>query len=318
MAEDNTAAAVEETLEEAAEVAQESTVDAGEEPTPAEPASTADLHSDFAEMDDEYAERFQTEESATPKPEEPEPVAEAPVEATPVEEVPEVEESVEASPVPTSEELASRLAKMEEELAAARAAAEQPAQQETAAESQPSVDEAYANAFALARKDLTEQVYALRPEQADKMITEPEAVLPALAAQVHLNVLESVMSAVRDQLPAWITHTQQVTAQKQQIDEAFYTAWPQLREHAEAVDRNRAFYRQANPSISEEQLIKDVGAALYMSLGLVSPTADAPSDPAAKPSQVTPIHRPARGRGTSKARPKNEWTEMAADDEDFL
>jgi len=158
---------------------------------------------------------------------------------------------------------------------------------QTPAETPPgqSYDELKSNAVAELEKR-----YALSQEDADAMISEPEAVIPKLAARLYVDIYENMMNMLQHQLPHVVRDVQTTSSRQQKDEEAFYTAWPALRN----VDRNELIrigqmYRQLNPQATREQFIQDVGVQSMVRFRLPIPGYNAP------PPQpdVTP-HMPAR------------------------
>lgn len=178
--------------------------------------------------------------------------------------------------------------------------------------------------------------YKLSEEEATLINTEPETVIPKLAAVAHFRIMRSVLSTMSAMLPQML---QQHTAQNE-IDSAartdFYDANPDLNkpEFNEAVLKIGAMYRQVNPGAPRAEAIKVIGELSRTALKL-NPLAasEAPAGepaavipaviPAAVPN-VTPITKqtkpavftPARGGSApAKVKEKNPWEELL-DDED--
>lgn len=120
--------------------------------------------------------------------------------------------------------------------------------------------------------------YAITPEMATQIITEPEVVLPQLLAQAHLNAVTATMQLMQQQLPAMIqAHTQQQTTSQAAVG-SFYSRWPQLQgeDKTPAVKRILSAYRAQNQNATPEQVIEEGGAMAMMALRIPFQT-EAPS-----------------------------------------
>lgn len=287
------------------------------EPEPVE-SDTADISADLADIDDELA-----------LPEEPE--EEPPVEAEPEIE-PEVESEPEPEPevTPAPEEAAVETTETqqaqpdyEERIRALEAALE--AERAKAAPSQPQGEESPESrggdltaAREQAQGELVKQ-YALSSEDADKFLTEPEAVLPQLAANLHVQVVESITRILPALLPSLLDQHRQA----ERAEEAFYAKVgevdPRLvAEHRARVADIRPMFEKMNPSLQGEELAAALGKTAAQLLGLAPAEAAAAAVPAAAPAPKPAPPRPASTGGGAGAPPKkeerNEFELMAADD----
>lgn len=152
-------------------------------------------------------------------------------------------------------------------------------------------------------EDQLTQYYAIDPQTALQLQTEPELVLPKLAARVHLEVLDAVMGQLGSRVGQAI---QQFTVAKEREDKAsseFFGAFPDLKEHKDAVLRVGAMFRAANPKATKEQAVKAIGEFVRQSLGLQAPAPVAPP-----PSAPANPFIPAAGNGGGAVTPpKSEW-----------
>lgn len=160
-----------------------------------------------------------------------------------------------------------------------------------------------------------ESVYAISPEDAEKLNTEPEIILPKLAANMHLMVTKSLLTAVQGMIPEYLAmHTQQASVE-QEARSSFYSVHPELNDpkYEAAVLQVGKMFRAANPTAPREVAIKTIGDMVKQSLGITVPqtvqTSPTPATPAARP------FTPAKGGG-QRAAPKtaNIWNEMISDD----
>lgn len=255
----------------------------------AEPAGEPDMWNEMIDFDVSAEEYERAVES---KPSEPAPPAAEPpkVEATPKapEPPPAVEPPV-AAPEP--------------------AKAPEPATEPTPpAAPPPPVDYA---ALRAAEFERLEKAYALPADQATALLTEPETVLPKLAAKLHQEVMANVLAMVQAQLPQAVDSITTAKVRESEAKTEFYSAWPELRGYEQQVLAAGAMFRQINPSAPKETAIQAIGQLAMQALGLSrsAPQAQPTTPPA---PQATPF-TPAGGRsgGTPPPRPApTVWDEM--------
>lgn len=166
-----------------------------------------------------------------------------------------------------------------------------------------------------------EKHYTLDEDLATKMLTEPETVLPKLAAQLHMEVTEHVMRSVMAAMPQWMDGFTQSRSRETEAEQVFYGANPDLKDPAykNAVIQMGKAYRAMNPNAPAEEAVKVIGNMVRTAMGLQAPQAPAgmtvaqPAAPAAPAPFV-----PARGGGGAAVptpSSSNPWSQMA---EEFL
>ena len=105
--------------------------------------------------------------------------------------------------------------------------------------------------------------YAISEADQRRLIAEPEAVLPRLAARVHVNTMRDVGQQLAQALPAIINHLveQKLSAQKHETE--FFRRFPQLSDprFRETVETSLAHVKATTPNITQDQLYHD-GATL--------------------------------------------------------
>lgn len=156
------------------------------------------------------------------------------------------------------------------------------------------------------------QHYQLLPEDAARLQTEPELVLPTLAARVHLEVLDAISAQIPHRVTAIVQNIMETTKRETAAKDDFYSAYPDLRAHEDAVLRVGAMFRAANPKASKELTIKTIGDFVRQSLGLSAPAAVAQA-PQTQQNVFTPAAPVASG---APAAQPSIWEQMAADEDD--
>jgi hypothetical protein len=163
------------------------------------------------------------------------------------------------------------------------------------------------------------QFYAIDEADAQSLQTEPELILPKLAANMHMAVTKSILASVQAMLPQMLAHhTQQMTVEQQARNE-FFTANPDLVGQEDAVLQVGKMFRAANPTATKEQAVKVIGDMVRMSLGLPiqqaqetpPPQTPAPAVPSAPAKPFTPSK--AGGAGSQIKQP-NVWETFLTDD----
>ena len=121
-------------------------------------------------------------------------------------------------------------------------------------------------------------VYALSDEDAEAMLTDPQSVIPNLAANLHMTVMADVHQAIRrtveqvtQQLPQTIQQTTQQQQESEKILNDFYGQWPELKGKEDVVTQAAAMYRQMNPDAPLEQAMNDIGRQMYVLLNIPLP-----------------------------------------------
>jgi hypothetical protein len=162
--------------------------------------------------------------------------------------------------------------------------------------------------------------YQLPEDMAARLATEPEQVLPFLAAKVHQHVMAQVEQMVAQQLPGRIHQVVETTRRDSEAKSAFYKAWPTLneREHHDKVMMVGTLFRQLNPTATPDEAIQRIGRVVHEALGLPIPaaTTTAPAAASVAPAPAQQPFRPAGGAGTGRAAPApagNEFEQMAAE-----
>jgi len=166
-----------------------------------------------------------------------------------------------------------------------------------------------------------EKHYALDEDTARALLSEPETVLPRLAAQVHFEVTENVLKAVHEMVPGLIRSVTQSAEVETKAQNAFYEMNPDLKNVDQAkILQIGAMFRQVNPNADADTTIVTIGNMVRTALGL--PAAGIPGQGAAPPASPQPVVQPfapARGGGggTAPRAPAqaNPWADLIDTDD---
>lgn len=146
-----------------------------------------------------------------------------------------------------------------------------------------------------------EEYYSIPEELAARLPTEPEKVLPVLAAKVHQAVLNGVQAWITQQLPAFLHSHEQVRQSNEATKNAFYERWPQLKTYEKQVLQVGRMYREMNPTATPEAIREKVGSIVCAALNV--PVTAAPGGNGSQPpAPRQPINSPRpAGAGSSAA-----------------
>lgn len=160
--------------------------------------------------------------------------------------------------------------------------------------------------------------YKLPEDLAAKLPTEPENVLPHLAATLHRTIARGVVNLLQTQLPSYLHHHGEVTRLNNEAKDEFYAAHPHLKGYEQQVLQAGQLYRQLNPTADRATSIKAIGKIVTDSLGLTVAGAPAAPAAAAVAAAAAPGFTPAGAtgsRGPAPAAAKNEFEAMAEEDD---
>ena len=244
-----------------------------------------------------------------PEAPEPQPVPGAPpVEPEPAQEIPD---PAEADPEPVA---AKPTEPAPAPVATDPAAVSTPAPAAPAAvASPPAPTQEEIQAEAKRQSEYWAQQYALSADEAEAVVTDLPTVLPSLAARLHQSIREDVRRQVLGELPQLIARVTDGRMRETEARTQFYSRWPQLSEHSDAVLRTGQLFRAANPNASAAEATEAIGKIVCMSLGLQVGGGQQPA-PAATVQRQAPF-RPAGASGVPNPHPPvpsdNPWAQMA-------
>lgn len=121
--------------------------------------------------------------------------------------------------------------------------------------------------------------FTIREEDIELLQTQPEAVLPRLAANVLYQAIESAHRQIMEYAPAVIDRHIAITNAQRDAETAFYEKWPGLKglepgKHQE-LRKIIQTYVQVNPQATQEQRISAIGAMAHQVLGIPLPASPA-------------------------------------------
>ncbi len=166
---------------------------------------------------------------------------------------------------------------------------------------------------------LAEHHYGLSDEQVQELEDDdvPESLIkaiPVMMSRVYLDAVTAAMGQITTHLPQLITMVTDRQAQQTREEGEFFEEWPALTEHGDTVRRMGHAYRQANPNVTKEKFITEVGASVMVALQLPIEGAGEPA--AATEVKAKPFLPAAKGTPASAAAEKKGEFELLNDEFD--
>jgi len=157
-------------------------------------------------------------------------------------------------------------------------------------------------------------LYQFDEDTALRLQTEPEKVLPALAAKLHLDVMKTVMAQVQGILPQAMERTQQASRRETEAKDMFFGAWPELKGSEQQVMQIGAMFRQMNPDADPQTAVQRIGELAMVALG--RQRTPAPQSQQQNSGQPRPFRPASPGQVSAPLRTPNEWETIINVDED--
>lgn len=110
--------------------------------------------------------------------------------------------------------------------------------------------------------------YAMSPQQVDQFISEPEKILPVMAAQLHVNLVQQMSQMIQQSLPQQVGDiiNRQIAAQR--IEGEFYGKYPGLRnsQFSKVVNDSIRLVKELNPQANRQQVMDLAASAAAQTL----------------------------------------------------
>jgi hypothetical protein len=166
-----------------------------------------------------------------------------------------------------------------------------------------------------------EGMYKLSEDAAAQLLSEPEVVLPKMAAQLHMAVTEAVLQSVNNALPQVLQSIQQTDTVEKSAQKLFDEANPDLvdSKYRDGIFKVGTMYRQMNPNATPQEAARVIGNMVRTAYGLQATAISPPAATSPVPSAPTPApYVPSRGGGggVTPSAPSNIWSQLASDIDD--
>lgn len=173
-----------------------------------------------------------------------------------------------------------------------------------------------------------EKAYAFSEEEALAFQTEPELVLPKLAANLHMQITKDVMAGIQSILPSLMTNISAASTAEQTARNQFYSVNPDLAnpQFEDAIIQCGKLFRSVNKDAPADRAAILIGNMARQALGLPSLQA-VQSTTTASGSVTNPVQpqvtqkimpfspsRGGSGAGGVVNQP-SEWEQLASDDD---
>jgi hypothetical protein len=166
--------------------------------------------------------------------------------------------------------------------------------------------------------------YAVPEEMAERLRTEPELVLPEMAARVHQAVIRANQQWAMQMLPQMFQQQQLINEANTKSKEAFFSRWPSLAKHEEQVLQIGRMFAQMNPKATPQERLEKVGQLACAALNITPdpksgtpPPPKAPTKPGQPQTRSQPM-RPSNPAGSSGAGTPPSANEFETLAEEFL
>lgn len=150
-----------------------------------------------------------------------------------------------------------------------------------------------------------ENQYQLSDEEADALLTDPNSVIPKLAANLQMQVINTIMNLMPQIIPQQMAALEGQRKSQSELETAFSARWPDLSladpEVSKVVESAVAVAKQQFPNASREVLIEKVGLLSHAMRGTIPSGSAAPAQaPVQAPVKPRPA-TPAVGNGQQRA-----------------
>jgi len=158
---------------------------------------------------------------------------------------------------------------------------------------------------------LAQHHYRLSEKDVEEFNENPASFIPKYASRVYLDCISASFQQFATYLPRMVNQVLEMNRSTEAKENKFFETWSELKPHRETVLRLGAAYRASNPSASEDDFIREVGAQAMVALRLTPnghAQAQAPEQkpafiPAAQSATPTPPKQPSN----------NPFEQMASD-----
>lgn len=162
--------------------------------------------------------------------------------------------------------------------------------------------------------------YAISEEDVQTLGTDPEKILPKLAARVYMDAFENISQGLMASLPRMIQSVMQMQTAAQEGESEFYGKWEGRldkanKDHRATVQRIANVYAQVNPTATRERFIAEVGAQALMALGIPFEQIVDEIEDETPPTAFTPAKPGGTAAPAPARKPGDEWSALA---EDFI
>lgn len=159
------------------------------------------------------------------------------------------------------------------------------------------------------------KAYSIDDETAERFRTEPEVVLPELAARLHHEAVQEVMRELPAIIRGEFAKNQKLYTTEMRARNEFYKGNPQLKGVSpDLITQVGMMWRKANPKATAQEAIKGIGEAVSVFVGKAAAKGEKPKV-TAKPK---PGFKPAGATKPGGSKPKVKASEIPEGQIDWL
>lgn len=170
---------------------------------------------------------------------------------------------------------------------------------------------------------LAKEVYKISPDDAEAIAMgdadKVAETLSKLAGRLHMQSMTAAFTQVMNALPQMVPQITEQAQRRQSNEEEFYTEYPELKAHANAVNAIAVPLANASPGLGREELKQRIAAAAAMAVGVVPAKLQKlqAAQPVSSPvSQPVPPTSAVGGVTSVKEEPLDTWTSLVRLDDE--
>ncbi len=157
---------------------------------------------------------------------------------------------------------------------------------------------------------LAKERFSLTPEETSALETDAVQAIPRLLARVYYESVRATLNHLQSHVPPMVGNFLKMKEAQTEAETAFYGRFPALNKKAHGMDVNQFAhaFRQQNPSVSADDLMSMIGAAVMAKhqIPMVAPAAQGTSGTLVNgiPKPASPPFVPARSGATVTMTPE--------------
>jgi hypothetical protein len=160
---------------------------------------------------------------------------------------------------------------------------------------------------------IAEHHYKLTEKDVAEFNENPAVFIPKAMSRVYMDSISAAFQQFTQYLPRMVDQVMTARQVREAKENTFFSKWPDLKPHRDAVLRMGAAYRAANPQATLDDFINEVGAQAMVALR-INPQGQQQQQ--SQPQVKEPTFRPATSSGTPtppKPKSSNPFEQLTQD-----
>jgi hypothetical protein len=160
---------------------------------------------------------------------------------------------------------------------------------------------------------IAEHHYRLTEKDVAEFNENPAVFIPKAMSRVYMDSISAAFQQFTQYLPRMVDQVMTARQVRESRENAFFSKWPDLKPHRDAVLRLGAAYRQSNPQATLDDFINEVGAQAMVALRINPQQQQQQQTPASKEPST---FKPATSSGTPtppKPKSSNPFEQLTQD-----